>query len=433
MTESNTSSQQSGRRRRTAGAVLIVAGLLAAAGGLVLLFVPLVYHATATISLAGGSGDAPAPPDPSMVHTELERIRSSSVLSSVVRRFNLASEWGDPLGGSLTRLQAVGRLRDRLTVAPFQDTRLVTIRVRDGDPQVAADLANGIAVAYQQAHREGQHRPVVDDTPALRRNLARQSLVVSNLQQHVNALRVELAATAGTNAPARTRSADEINSYAQAEELARVESELLATETTLSSWAGMNRQQLRTELPAALPNETILPNLLSALDTADQRIANLEPDAPPDDPDLASAIEARDSLEQQIDERISGLLTAMGNRVTALRVERDTLLAAEKKAEATNASPLVDTARKAATYAQLRRDLEAQQKIRDALQLRLTQAEVDMAGSSPMSAVGIVDQAAPPARPDFPNRPLAGGLATLGSLALVTGLVLRRARPPAGA
>jgi len=265
----------------------------------------------------------------------------------------------------------------------------------------------------------------------LRRNLARQTTVVSNFQQRISALQVELGTLATTNAASQSQSAAEAKDYAQAEEQARVESELLLVETKLAQWESMSQQTLREELIAALPEETTLPGLISDLDEVEQRLASLEPDVAQDDPELTGATTEHERIEQQIQERMNTLLATLRAQVATLRSQRDALEPKTESAGARTGSG--DLVRKEATYAQLQRDLVAQQKNLDALRLHVAQEEMEQAGAPAAARVEIVDEAEPPLRPDFPNRPLAGGLVALGFVAGVGGALVvgHRHRAPA--
>jgi len=418
-------------RTRAPGMALIILGLIVLAVGLTMLVLPPVFHAAARLSLNPAARSGNGQVDPAPMQTQLGLIRSSRVLSSVVSRLNLTREWSDPSGVPLTRLQAMGRLRERLTVIPGASPGLVEIRAAGPDPGEAADLANATAAAYVQLRRETSRQETTGAGELLRRNLARQTTVVSNFQQRISALQVELGTLATTNAASQSQSAAEAKDYAQAEEQARVESELLLVETKLAQWESMSQQTLREELIAALPEETTLPGLISDLDEVEQRLASLEPDVAQDDPELTGATTEHERIEQQIQERMNTLLATLRAQVATLRSQRDALEPKTESAGARTGSG--DSVRKEATYAQLQRDLVAQQKNLDALRLHVAQEEMEQAGAPAAARVEIVDEAEPPLRPDFPNRPLAGGLVALGFVAGVGGALVvgHRHRAPA--
>ncbi len=404
---------------RTSGVALIILGLALLAAGLTMLILPPVFHATARLELKPGSRSGRGQVDP---QTQLLEITSSRVLSAVVSRLNLTREWSDPSGVPLTRLQAMGRLRERLAVVPGAGSGLIEIRAVAPDPGEAADLANATAAAYVQLRRETSRQESSGAAELLRRNLARQTTIVSNFQQRINALQVELGALATTNTASPPQSAAEAKDYAQAEEQARVESELLLVETRLTQWESMNPQALREELIAALPDETTLPGLISDLNEVEQRLASLEPDVAQDDPELTAATTEHERIEQQIQERMNTLLATLRAQVATLRSQRDTLEPKSEPAGARTGSG--DLVRKQAAYARLQHDLVAQQKNLDALRLRAAQDEMDQAGAPAAARVEIVDEAEPPLRADSPNRPLAGGLVALGFVAGVGGALV---------
>jgi uncharacterized protein involved in exopolysaccharide biosynthesis len=416
---------QSKGQGRAPGVALIILGLALLAAGLSLLILPPVFHATARLSLNAAARAGSRPVDPATVQTQIGLVRSSRVLSAVVSRLNLTKEWSDPSGLPLTRLQAMGRLRERLAVVVGAGSDLVEIRAVAPDPGEAADLANATATAYVQLRRDASRQETSGAAELLHRNLARQATIVSNFQQRIGALQVELGTLATTNTASLPQSAAEARDYTRAEEEARVESALLMVEAKLTQWESMSQQALRAELIAALPDETTLPGLISDLDEVEQRLASLEPDVAQDDPELTAATTEHERIEQQIQERMNTLLATLRAQVATLRSQRDALEPKTESAGVRTGSG--DLVRKEAMYAQLQRDLVAQQKNLDALRLRVAQdlmERVDQTGVGPPASAEIVDEAEPPLRPDSPSRALAGGLVALGFVVGVGGALV---------
>ena len=410
---------QSKGQGRASGVALIILGLALLAAGLTLLILPPVFHATVQVELNPSSLSGRGAVDP---QAQLLQVTSSRVLSTVVSRLNLTREWGDPSGPRLTRLQAMGRLRERLKVAAPPHSAFILIRATGSDPGEVADLANGTAEAYRQLRREATRQESSGALELLRRNLARQDTIVSNFQQRLAALQVELGTLATTNPPGATQSAAEARDYTRVEEQVRVESELLLLETKLTQWESMSQQALREELMAALPDETTLPGLVSDLDEVEQRLVGLGPDVAQDDPELTAATTEHERIEQQIQERMNTLLATLRAQAATLRAQRAALEpTTETPAARTGAGDLV---RKQATYAQLQRDLVAQQKNLDALRLRAAQEILESSANRDSHGVEIMDEAEPPLRPDSPNRALAGGLVALGFVSGVGGALV---------
>src|SRR3989338_4633652 len=76
--------------------------------------------------------------------TQYEIIKSRAVLAKVIQTLRLASR----IPGLKDTPEPTAVLLGKVTVEPRRNTRLVDIKVRDSDPNLAAEIATGIAQAY---------------------------------------------------------------------------------------------------------------------------------------------------------------------------------------------------------------------------------------------------------------------------------------------
>jgi uncharacterized protein involved in exopolysaccharide biosynthesis len=410
-------------RWRMAGGALLVVGTSALLAGGWLVFSTDVYLARALVALP-----AATKPSPWSFQTELARMQSRPLLGAVVERLELVRRWEDERAVGLTREQAVDLLRRQFAVRQYRSTSLIEIRVRSSEPQEAAELANGIASVYVEIRREAEQRGRPRMPDLLRSDLVRQNTLVSNLQSRVEVLHQELGGVDAAKLLAQPHSAEEAKALAQAEELARLDSELLFAEAAFEDWKGMDQQRLREELPLALPNEVILPGLLADRAEAEEALDGMAGETAADEEALARAAQQRADLDEQIEARLNTLLAEMQHQVAALRLQRAQLQ--QQLSQAASPTMLLPS-RQVAALAQLTRDLEAKKKLRDELQLRLAREEIESASRRDThSAVEIIDRAEPPARPGFPNRVLGGELLGGGGVLATAGFWLWRPRKP---
>lgn len=79
--------------------------------------------------------------------TEVEVVRGKRTLYEVVDSLRLDKGW------EITRPLAYERLAQRLTVESLGDAQMVRVSYRGEDPQLSANVANGVAKAYQDRKR----------------------------------------------------------------------------------------------------------------------------------------------------------------------------------------------------------------------------------------------------------------------------------------
>lgn len=184
------------------GLAALIIGLLLGARGIELLLSPIKYKATAIIKLEPDWPDVPisdssdVPYDPYFIETELEAIKSESVLSNVVVALNLDEEWGKHYNhGTLDMNEAVQLLRWRMEIKVPRNTRLVQIGVWDEDPAQAAQMANGIARAYSNYRIERHRQMMAGGIEVLKTQYQLEAVEVTNMESQLEQLGRQLKVT----------------------------------------------------------------------------------------------------------------------------------------------------------------------------------------------------------------------------------------------
>lgn len=153
--------------RRRAGLIGLILALGLGAATLFVLARPSLYTATALVLVA--LPDGRAPDADARMDSEVEILRSDATLLATVRALRLgddpsfgreASMWDEAIGpvspaeaapedaGVEEERDALGRLRERVTVARRGATFVVSVEVRATQAERAAELANAVAAAY---------------------------------------------------------------------------------------------------------------------------------------------------------------------------------------------------------------------------------------------------------------------------------------------
>jgi uncharacterized protein involved in exopolysaccharide biosynthesis len=212
------------------------------------------------------------------------------------------------------------------------------------------------------------------------------------------------------------------------EALQQAQGELAFNKAKLEELKRLDRSSLRKALLTVVPTETLLPQRLDELAAVEQKLAQLKQDYGPDNQEVKRAEAWHQQIGKQVEDRLDGIMTGLSDTVAAYKARVEALqqqLDEEQKR-------VTDRDIQARSYFDSQRDLETQQKIRDALLLRARQEQVDTTIPT-QNQVEVVDRAEPGLRPVSPNRYLAGALGMSGLLFVFAGISLRRAPQPAPA
>jgi len=90
--------------------------------------------------------------DPQFVATQFQILQTTEILYPVIDRLELIKEFSPP-GQRLPPQQVYVRLRRAMQLQEVRNTGLIDIGVYDTDPQRAANIANTIAIVYQERRR----------------------------------------------------------------------------------------------------------------------------------------------------------------------------------------------------------------------------------------------------------------------------------------
>lgn len=365
--------------------------------------------------------------DPYFINTEFKKIQSTSVLYPVVEdpKLNLIEKWSERLGlkGSrkLTRQEAYKYLLNHMDVDQIRNTSLIEIRVYSPDPVEAAEVANAIAESYKRWRTEVQNEHVQKGLQILKERLDEQDKIVAQLQARLDEIRnkygipdvIANTVTGYGTSPERERVS------ALAQELTRAESDYVNFKSRYDQLIQLTNSlvQLRESVLIVMPYETILPQLISSLNTVEQNLASLDPNLGPQHPQVRQAMSLKSKIEEQIQRRINGILEGLRASVEATKQRMDRLQQALDEGK----SEVAKQAQQWSEYFLAKRDLENQQKVRDALLLRLRSEEIDLAIPSE-STVQIITPAEPEPRPVSPKWAL--NLAAGGLLGLLAGVLV---------
>ena len=426
--------------RRSVGGALIVLGLLAIAASAVIMVSPTRYRSTATISVRKDLQDVDPLMrqqgqlnfDPYFLATELKKIQSKAVLYPVIARNGLRKKWAARHNATqdLSEQETFNLLLRNLDVRQSRNTSLIEIRVLDEDRNEAATLANDIADSYRSFRRRDREVRSMEDIGILDEQLARQTGEVTNLQARVNNLRVELgiSESADPGNPTYQASIAREQVISLAQQLGSARSEYVLYNTKLQELKKLDRTVLPGAAATVVTGEQILPSLLNDLNSVEQQLARLHKEFGDNAPEVVRAEAQRKTIDSQIETRLDGIMTGLERVVIAYKARVDVM---EERVQ-DDRKIVAEEAVKARPYYVVKRDLETQERIRDALMLRARQEQVDAAIPTTLT-VEIIDMAEPGLAPVWPNFAMAGALTAGGLVLIFAGVSLRRMPQPAPA
>ncbi len=385
---------------------------------------PETYMSTARIEVGKDTGDVgsilgnqtPLGYDPYFIQTEFEKIKSQKVLNRVIEELRLTEIWAKRYGTETLKLaEAYKILLSQIDLRQSRNTSLIEIRAFSDVKQEAADIANKIAEIYKSTRLSTRRELSENGIKALKSEYDEQKREVEKRQKEVDTLRITLqisemgdSYTVSTLEPETVRNIERDRLSAQAR---YAHFKKLSDEFKLKS-----RKELRKAIPTAAP-DSALDRYLGDLAKVEQQYAANINDLGPEHPDIVKLVEIMKTINQQIEDRIDGVMAGVD-----LQVAQTEALVKEMQSELDRAKDDDGKKReKYAPYFAAKRNLENQQRILDTIYMRVLAEKVDQ-NIPKGSSVVIVDEAAPENKPVRPNIPLNISLGVIVGLIMGFGL-----------
>ena len=405
--------------------ILLVFLLTAVTTTVVTLFLPKTYMSLSRISIEKDTSDiapllgmqsGPTAFDPYFIQTEFEKIQSQKVLDKVVAKCNLTEDWKRLNGGNLlSTIEARKILKKAIDIRQFRNTSIIELRAYDRIPRKAQEIAQALAMVYQNHRKDAQTARVKEGIKALEGRKEETDKQILVMQANVDKLRTDLNISDAAG--------EDSYSIIEPEIVRRYESELIDVKgihttmsTLLDGLKALSAEELRASILTAHPDPQ-LDVLIRELHTGQQTLANLSIDLGEEHPRIKGLKKVVATLEEQIDNRIQGILAGLGLRVNSSQAQVEQLkrdVNAAKQRE----SAMRKTGRK---YFDAKRELSNTTRIRDTILFRIMQEEVDLALPKE-STVEITDDADRPLKAIRPNVPLNITLGVVVGLILGVGL-----------
>ena len=374
--------------------------------------------------------------DPSELETEVKILQSDVLALEVIRELNLDKRpeygGGQPSPGSLDLapdpLQVdpakasslVGEFRGNLRVALSQNSRIIEVRYRSADPQVAASVVNKLMETYIEDNRKARFESTMQASDWLQKQLVDLQMKVETSQERlVKYQREHEILGMDEKQNIITEKLDELNKQLTTAESERMDKEAFyrLVESGDPDAIVANSGDIDAESGGgAQTASALLENLRGKRAELNIQAADLGTQFGPSYPKVAQLNSQLKEIDAQIAAEMKKIVGKVrGQYMTALRREnmlRDALERQKQEANKLNESAI--------EYNFLKRDSETFRTLYEGILEKLKQAGVSAGLKS--NNFRIVDSARPPGYPIEPNIPRNLGFAFMLGLASGVGL-----------
>ena len=365
-----------------------------------------------------GQGDPNQPiHDPQLAPTVYQVIQRTGILYPVIEQLSLQDKWARD-GRRPSREITYQMLRSKLDVDEVRNTDLLQISVYDGNPQLAADIANKIVTVYQD-------RRVQEEKEILNRAVTAMNDEVGKQQQRVQESGAEMAKIRDEehiidlNPEGTEDSQAPVNNIVvkQEQEVNDSEAKIASLSSKLAQIESLKGDDLMRMLPTLDVQDPtmqkILPNYQDALA---QEALLLNSGLGENHPKVKSLRAARQVYTRQLEQQIGIIREGLERNLKSAQGTRDEL---RKRLEQINNKQL-QTKNLSANYARAKNAYIKEKTLLDGVRTRAQTQTMEMA--MPRFAVSVKQVAEPPS---YPARPRVGLNLTLGMLVgLVIGIGL---------
>jgi polysaccharide biosynthesis transport protein len=293
------------------------------------------YSSTAQIEIQPDitSPDNPIsylPYDPYFMETERNTIQGDVVLKRVVSDLNLDVEWGKKMnqdGSPLKTTDAIDYLRRFLSLDEDRNTKLLDITVMNEDKDLAANIANTIAEDYKDYRLEVHSNEMASGIEKLDIKFQDEEAKILIDQSNVDLLRREYGVhdLGVSSTPTPTISAEQVQQLN--EKLIEQKALVIKNQkefAEIQSIQATNPAELDDVLMTINP-DTQLADLLGKLHENEQKMVVDNQYLGAANPDVTSTKALMETLKQQINNRLVGIMAGLQAQVDAGQAQVDAL------------------------------------------------------------------------------------------------------------
>ncbi len=358
-----------------------------------------------------GFGMQQQPFDPYFFNTEFEVLKSREILERVIKNLKLDAVFAKRLKlPELPVQQAYDLLSRNIEVKQRKNTSIIEITAFDPEKELARNIADEVATVYERYREELRAKRLTRGLTTLSNQLAQLDTKVLVATEVVDKRREDSGLSdLASESPAFVNLSIQTMQRLDAAKT-DLRTQASGMEQLVAKMKSKSGNELRDFLASAAPTPE-LTSLLGSFNQAEQRRITLLSEVGPAHPDVKRVESLLAKINEQLDQQVAGITASLE---TQLDAKRKQIADIERQAEETNAKTVSDS-RKAAPYAQAKRDLETALRTREAMQMELNQQYIN-AQISKESSVQVIDKARTGLNPVKPAKTLfisAGAVAGL--------------------
>jgi capsular exopolysaccharide synthesis family protein len=356
--------------------------------------------------------------DPFWVETEFQKIQSKVILYQVISNLDLTVEWGKRYKeGPLPVDMTYKLLKANIVVNQPRNTSLIEIKAFSPDPNEAAAIANQITDVYKESRLRQWTSLSSRGLEALYVELTNRTDEILALEKELDDLKESLGITDVEAIPGiMTPTIEpEVLRREESERIA-VKSEYAKLETTYQELTNYSRPELKRVM-LTINHDPLLGLMLEQLSSQESKLAQLTNTYSLDHPEVKGARGLIGMLNNQIDEKLDGMVKGYKSNVEAKKAQLDSLTRDRDVAKTNDILQAI--ARR--PYIQKKREQERLQKANDKLMERIIEQKVEAAIPKSL-IVQVIDPAEPDYRPVKPNKIVNIGLGIVVGLVIGIGL-----------
>ena len=389
--------------------VFLITAIIATA---VTFILPVSYSSTAQINIEedttldvdpmGGPGGTSSGYNPYFLQTQLEILQGPTVLGKVVESLHLNELWGKKYGvDTFKTSETVEFLKNQMGLSPVRNTTLIGITVYSADKNEAASLANAIAKAYHDYRVERHTLRTLGGIKVLEDQYKSEHEQIQAIRSNVDKLRKDLAIVdtdPQSLVPTPTLTQEQLRQYHDMMMEGQTKYNRLQEE--LNQLKALDPAKLRDVLPAVNPDGT-LSGLLDKLHESQQQFVTKTNDLSLENPDVIRIQSMINEVNKQIDDRITGIMIGMENKLNTEKAALDTLV---KEVELATKKDQEEAVR-GQPYWQEKRNLANKEETYKLLGAKIEMEKINLA----IPRTSVVEQtvvAEPGKTPVRPNKPL---------------------------
>lgn len=407
------------------GLILLAFFLVMATAGVTTYYLPKQYLSKVTMEVKQDNsgpvqimgGGMQRTYDPQFVATQFQILQKTEILYPVIDRLELVKEFSPP-GQKLPLQQVYFRLKGSMQLQEVRNTGLIEIGVFDTDAQRAANIANTIAVVYQEKRRIDLQKNVDRGLEQVQDEVEKQRKTV----EQASGAAMMIRARDGIIDPDPDKDNSNLGFKTQPmifsqQQVNEQEVRVVELERQLELIGSLRPDELMQALRTLnIDDPTVLKTLPLYQDGVAEEARLLSSGLGTNHPRLKALHALKDAYRKILDDQLTSIKNAQANK---LRYEKDKLSVLEKRA-VDSRSAEIEEKTKVTDYIDAKNKYIQARKILENIEMTLTAERMKRQVES--DTAHIWEKAEKSDFPAKPNVPMYMALAALVGIAVGVGL-----------